>query len=176
VRSDRPSHTAIKIARGMSFLGRTPPYAELLPPGAAEWTERLALAAGILRPWMIRLYGSGLFGAISRASDRRVMPGQLLGSTLRKRFVDDRVREAIDGGAAQVLVVGAGFDTLALRLAPEHRHITYRRAHSAASISTTARTSPAVVDRPRDRRTVPSASRAPTPMAVMTAEAVSSPS
>ena len=54
-----------------------------------------------------------------------MLPGQLVGVALRKRFIEDEVREAIAAGAGQVLVVGAGFDTLGLRLAPELPDVTF---------------------------------------------------
>lgn len=37
---------------------------------------------------------------------------------LRKRFVEDEVRAALQGGAEQVVVFGAGYDPLGVRLAP----------------------------------------------------------
>lgn len=125
MRSDRPSHTAIKIARGLVLLGQIERYAELLPEGAAAWSERLTLAAGVMKPWMVRLYTSAWFRGLVLALDRWLMPGQLLGSVLRKRFVDDQTRAAIGSGASQVLVVGSGLDTLCLRLAPVFEEVTF---------------------------------------------------
>ena len=45
--------------------------------------------------------------------------GVLDGVGLRKAFCEREVRAAIAGGASQVLVLGAGYDTLCWRLAPE---------------------------------------------------------
>jgi O-methyltransferase involved in polyketide biosynthesis len=53
-----------------------------------------------------------------------VGPGELMRLTLRKRFVDDEVRSAIEKGAEQLLVVGAGFDTLGLRIAESFPGVT----------------------------------------------------
>ena len=44
-------------------------------------------------------------------------PGPLF-ILVRKRFVEDEVRAALSAGAEQVVVFGAGYDTLGLRLAP----------------------------------------------------------
>jgi methyltransferase (TIGR00027 family) len=44
--------------------------------------------------------------------------GGPLSILLRKRFVEDEVRAALSAGAEQVVVFGAGYDTLGLRLAP----------------------------------------------------------
>jgi O-methyltransferase involved in polyketide biosynthesis len=50
----------------------------------------------------------------------RMMPGQWEGFGYRKVFINEQVKKAIKGGAEQVLVLGAGFDTLCLRLAPDY--------------------------------------------------------
>ena len=121
----RPSHTAAKIARGLVFLGEDPVKAELLPAGAADLTMRLTLEAGLLKPWMLSLYRSSWFHRLVGVVERATMKGQLTGSALRKRFVDDETRAAIADGATQVLVVGSGFDTLCERLAPEYPAVTF---------------------------------------------------
>jgi methyltransferase (TIGR00027 family) len=44
------------------------------------------------------------------------VPGLLLHFMLRKRWIEEAVRTSLDEGCEQVVVIGAGFDTLALRL------------------------------------------------------------
>ena len=48
-----------------------------------------------------------------------MMPGQFEAFAHRKAFCEHQVREGIGAGATQVLVLGAGYDTLGWRLAPE---------------------------------------------------------
>ncbi|TMH91952.1 MAG: class I SAM-dependent methyltransferase [Betaproteobacteria bacterium] len=65
--------------------------------------------------------------AVSRAplswvvwlAERATIPGLMLHFMLRKRFIEDTVRASLAAGCEQVVVVGAGFDTLAARLAAE---------------------------------------------------------
>ena len=38
---------------------------------------------------------------------------------IRTRFIDDRLKEAVDGGAKQIVILGAGFDSRAYRLRSE---------------------------------------------------------
>jgi methyltransferase (TIGR00027 family) len=90
-----------------------------MPKGAADSMERLCLAAGVLKPWMCRLFARRWYQRFTAGFVNRFWPGELMRLTLRKRFVDDEVRVAIDEGARQVLIVGAGFDTLGLRIAEE---------------------------------------------------------
>ena len=72
--------------------------------------------AGVVTPWMERLFGSRWYRGLVARLMKKMGPGELLRLTLRKRFVDDEVRTAIDDGARQLLIVGAGFDTLGLRV------------------------------------------------------------
>jgi methyltransferase (TIGR00027 family) len=55
----------------------------------------------------------------ARLSERATVPGLLLHFMLRKRWIEEAVRAALAEGCDQVVVVGAGFDTLALRLSHE---------------------------------------------------------
>ncbi len=57
-----------------------------------------------------------LGGLVPAYIDRR-WPGPRASGVLRTRVIDDAVRAALDDGARQVVILGAGFDTRALRLA-----------------------------------------------------------
>ena len=64
----------------------------------------------------------------------RMMPGQWEGFGYRKVFINEQVKNAIEGGAEQVLVLGAGFDTLCVRLAPDYPRVDfYEIDHPATS-------------------------------------------
>jgi methyltransferase (TIGR00027 family) len=119
------SRTAVKVARMAVWLDRQPRLAPLLPKGAAASTERLLLQAGLLKPWMLRLYNAPWFGRLLTSIEKHSVPGQSLLVGLRKRFMDDETRAALAGGARQVLVVGAGLDTLCSRLAAEYLDVTF---------------------------------------------------
>ena len=55
----------------------------------------------------------------------RMMAGQWEGFGHRKIFMQRQVEDAISQGARQVLVLGAGFDTLCLRLAPKYPDVQF---------------------------------------------------
>jgi hypothetical protein len=126
VKQGRISQTALKVALGLITLSVKDDWAQRLPPGLVEVTERLLLASGspgygpgLMRAskkqWMVRVY---------QIQDR-MMPGQWEGFGHRKIFMQQQVESAIEQGARQVLVLGAGFDTLCLRLAPQHSHVHF---------------------------------------------------
>jgi methyltransferase (TIGR00027 family) len=120
VRRNRPSSSALKVAHAVVFLSREPEVAALLPPGLAESTERLLRASGLLRKGRSRRLDSTLFRRFYYYLDSLGANGQLLFIGVRKRLVADEAAAAIARGCRQVLVVGGGLDTLALRLAQEH--------------------------------------------------------
>ena len=126
VKQGRISQTALKVALSLITLSVKDDWAQRLPPGLVEITERLLLASGspgygprLMRAskqqWMIRVY---------QIQDL-MMPRQWEGFGHRKIFMQQQVEAAIEQGARQVLVLGAGFDTLCLRLAPQHSHVRF---------------------------------------------------
>jgi methyltransferase (TIGR00027 family) len=126
MKQGRISQTALKVALGLVTLSVKDDWAQRLPTGLVEMSERLLMASGSpgygprlmrwsKRPWMIRLYDL----------QELLLPGQFEGFGYRKIFVQQQVEAAIEQGARQVLVVGAGFDTLCLRLAPQHPHVQF---------------------------------------------------
>jgi len=54
-----------------------------------------------------------------------MIPGLALHQALRKRFIERVVRAALARGCRQVVVLGAGFDTLALRLHKEFPEVNF---------------------------------------------------
>lgn len=126
MKSGRVSQTALKIGLIMIALNEKAEWKSRLPQGLAELTERLILAAGVTgygqrmirlnkKPWAIRLYE--YFEA--------KVPGTFEGVAERKIFMNEQVLAAIKAGAKQVLVVGAGFDTLCLRLATQFPRVEF---------------------------------------------------
>ncbi|MEP5764405.1 MAG: class I SAM-dependent methyltransferase [Halieaceae bacterium] len=119
--SGRISQTAVKVASTMVTLGAKPGWQARLPQQLPELSEQLLLNAGLYpyssrllrivkRPWAVRLGDLG----------ESLQPGTFEGLGKRKIFMDQQVTAAIATGATQVLVIGAGFDTLCLRLAPQY--------------------------------------------------------
>ena len=126
MKQGRISQTALKVALGLITLSEKDDWSQRLPPDLVEITERLLLASGspgygpgLMRMskqrWMIRVY----------QFQDRMMPGQWEGFGHRKVFMNQQVEAAIEQGARQVLVLGAGFDTLCLRLAPKYPEVRF---------------------------------------------------
>jgi methyltransferase (TIGR00027 family) len=120
MRADRPSRTAVLIAAATVFLSRDPELALLVPSEAATWCRLLLkedpLVKTLLHPalrWFVRL------------AERATVPGLMLHFMLRKRWIEEAVREGLVQGCREVVVIGAGFDTLCVRLAGEFPRVTF---------------------------------------------------
>ncbi|HET9767811.1 MAG TPA: SAM-dependent methyltransferase [Thermoanaerobaculia bacterium] len=133
MRRNRPSFSALKVAHAVAFLSHDPEVAALLPPGLAAANEQLLRGSGLLRDGQLRRIESPAFRRFYYFVDSLGAPGQLLFVGVRKRLVADETAAAIAAGCRQLLVVGGGLDTLALRLAQEHPDLTLVEVDHPAS-------------------------------------------
>ncbi len=131
--TDRPSSTALLIARALVLLAADPAHAALAPPGAAEASFALLKAGGIPIERFRRLAGHSWFRALLFAAERRTLPGILTHYARRKRFLEEVARESLAAGVNQVVVLGAGLDTLAPRLCTEYPQVLFWELDRAAT-------------------------------------------
>lgn len=112
--------------------------AGILPSGIVDATEKLLIASDAVgartihwsrSAWMVRLY---------EAFDW-ILPGQFEAFAHRKAFCERQVQEAIAARATQVLVLGAGYDTLGWRLAPQFPHVNFFKIDHPATSSPKAK-------------------------------------
>jgi methyltransferase (TIGR00027 family) len=97
---------------------------KVLPPGIVESTAKLLLASGAVGATAVRWSRSRRAVSVYEAFDW-MMPGQFEAFAHRKAFCERQVREGIAGGVRQVLVLGAGYDTMGWRLAPEFGDVNF---------------------------------------------------
>lgn len=123
MRDNQPSATALMIAESVVLLGRDRETSDLVSSEALHWSERFVkTTAGVAA--LARL-GSPLWRRVWDLRERLSAPGIRLHYLVRKQFIEDSVREAIRDGAQQVVVLAAGFDTLAIRLTSEFPHVFF---------------------------------------------------
>jgi len=115
---EKPSRTARKVALNIVTLGAKPGMDEVLPAGIVDATATLLVESGAVGATAVRWSRSPRMIAVYMAFDW-MMPGQFEAFAHRKSFCESQVRDGIGAGASQVLVLGAGYDTMGWRLAPE---------------------------------------------------------
>jgi methyltransferase (TIGR00027 family) len=116
MKQNSPSATAYLIARSTFFLSRDPTLGGFVPARSAELSRQFVQARSGFSRWLDTVINSKIFRPLARALERATIPGIKLHYALRKRYLEEVARDALANGIRQVVVIGAGFDTLALRL------------------------------------------------------------
>ena len=124
MRHERPSTTARKVALNVVTLGANPETEEVLPPGIVDATASLLVESGAVGATGVRWSRSRKMVTVYKAFDW-MMPGQFEAFAHRKAFCERQVREGLGAGASQVLVLGAGYDTIGWRLAPQFSGVEF---------------------------------------------------
>ncbi len=124
MRKDKPSRTAYKVALNVVTLGAKSGMDRFLPPGIVQATEKLLVASGATGARTVRWSRSQRMVSVYEAFDW-MLPGQFEAFAHRKAFCERQVREGVGVGATQILVLGAGYDTMGWRLAPEFSGVDF---------------------------------------------------
>lgn len=118
---DRASSTALLVAGGVAFQSTHPRNGHLVPRGAGELSRKFVAAAG----GRVRSGASTVDRFLIALQERLTVPGISLHYVIRKRAVEDMVRAALAEGFRQFIILGAGLDTLAIRLASERNDLAF---------------------------------------------------
>ena len=119
-KTDKFSSTAFLVALGTLYAARDPHTRHLVPEQSAQLGQALLLT---LRPGLHRLIDlmdNKFFRILVQFILRRTVPGMFAHYALRKRHLEDILQNALKEGFSQIVVLGAGFDSLLYRL--HHRH------------------------------------------------------
>lgn len=112
------SNTAKVIAASTILLASDARTSALIAPGAADLCRTL-LSSNQRGRWLANSATHPLTRPLWRWVERLTLPGIMAHYWYRKRWIESRCRLAINEGAKRLVVIGAGFDTLGLRLAAE---------------------------------------------------------
>ena len=118
MRNDSPSDTAMLVARSILLAAEDVRLCRLVAPQEAEVVERILAVAG-QKAWFEFALKHGWARRALFRLERAMVPGIVAHYLARKRRIELAVREALASGIRQVVVAGAGFDTLAARLCQE---------------------------------------------------------
>jgi methyltransferase (TIGR00027 family) len=119
-------------------LGAKPGMEKVFPPGVVEATEKLLVDSGAAGARTVRWSRSQRMVSVYKAFDW-MLPGQFEAFAQRKAFCERQVKEGIGGGATQILVLGAGYDTMGWRLAPEFYSVNFFEIEHPATARLKAR-------------------------------------
>ena len=138
MRKDKPSRTAYKVAMNILTLGAKPGMDRYIPPGVLEATAELLVASGVAGTRSVQWARSKRMLAIYEAFDW-MLPGQFEAFAHRKAFCEHHVIEGIASGATQILVLGAGYDTMGWRLSSAFPDVSFFEIDHPATAALKAR-------------------------------------
>ncbi len=125
MREDRPSSTAVLIAAEVALLSRDPRVAPLIAPEAGRLSRGLVSAISPTLARVLACANRACVRGAARLIEGCFLRGLMLHHVVRKRWIEDEVMGALRTGFRQVVVVGAGLDTLALRLSARFPGATF---------------------------------------------------
>jgi methyltransferase (TIGR00027 family) len=114
MKPDKPSRTALIVAGGLQLVGmRASLPALALPADALRFGEQLLRRA---HPRLAGLLRKAWFRRLCGLLEEATLPGICLHFALRKQILRRHAQAALAAGCTQVIVLGAGFDTLCTEL------------------------------------------------------------
>jgi methyltransferase (TIGR00027 family) len=124
VKREQASGTAVLIATSLVLMHRHPEYAGLVSAKTADLCASFIEACSQTPRSLLNLVRHRWFQHAVSLIERLTIPGILRHYALRKKCLAQLTREALESDIEQVVVLGAGFDPLALEL-----HDEFPRAH-----------------------------------------------
>ncbi len=125
MKEDQPSSTAILIALATVFISKNRSLQSLVPQDAALWCVRSLKEISPRFLTLIHLGSLPPFRWILKLAEWATIPGLPLHFILRKRQIEEFVRNNISKGHHQIIILGAGFDTLGLRLSTSFPNVSF---------------------------------------------------
>ena len=124
MKQDQASRTAKFVSNGIYWVSRQPELGVEVPSAMRLYTDAMTEQ---INPE--QLLGSPELERFILLKQAQVLqaasvPGIYLHQVLRKRCIESLTRAAVDSGTRQVVIIGAGYDTLSLRLSAEQPQLT----------------------------------------------------
>ncbi|SHE79653.1 methyltransferase, TIGR00027 family [Seinonella peptonophila] len=124
MKENEPSMTALSVIKHLLMLAEDKKWKDLVPKEAID-PMRWCLGSTPLGAKALQWMKSRWLRAYMRAAERVILPGTSLHLGLRKQWFERRTVEAIQNGMKRVVILGAGYDTLAYRMHTEHPDIEW---------------------------------------------------
>jgi len=118
MKEDKVSSTALTVLQGIIYTAKKEEFSHLVSDEMIDSCKKIlnSTKEGQKR---LKQLDSKIFNLSVPIIEKLMLPGITLHYVLRKRYIEDFVREAIGRGFEQIINLGAGFDTLAYRLSQE---------------------------------------------------------
>ena len=133
MKRDRASDTARFVLDGIYWVSQHPRLGTEVPRDLARYTEEMVRCV----EWRGKAKGSWIDRRVTRMKAGIMqsvsIPGIYLYQVLRKRYIESVARSLVLPNVSQLVVFGAGFDTLSLRMGSSHVGMTVIEVDHPAS-------------------------------------------
>ena len=120
----KPSNTAFAVALGCLCILKSSKF-PLWDPRIGAMLEATLQQAPLPFRLFNSLFKSRVGCKFANGAMNIFIPGMFAHYVVRKMFIEKQVRKTLESGITQAVVVGAGFDTLALRLATDFPAVSF---------------------------------------------------
>lgn len=124
MKAKRASATALLILRVAIFASFDKRYARLINPQATKINKTIAKTVTPLYPLFIFLVSNQITHALFNRLEQWLNPGFVFHIAVRKQFIFQAAQQAIAHNATQLIIIGAGYDSLGFQLTQNYPHLT----------------------------------------------------
>jgi len=125
MKQNKPSATAFLITKSTYFLSIDPILGQFIPNLSAKISSWFIEDYAKHPKLIFYLYKKELYRVLLTLFERLTVPGIQLHYALRKQTLEMIARNSIEDNYTQIIILGSGFDSIALRLSEEYPHIRY---------------------------------------------------
>jgi len=125
MKQKKPSATAFLIAKSTYFLSIDPILGQFIPNLSAKISSWFIEDYAKHPKLIFYLYKKELYRILLTLFERLTVPGIQLHYALRKQTLEMVARNSIKDNYTQIIILGSGFDSMALRLSEAYPHIRY---------------------------------------------------
>lgn len=125
MKENTPSSTAMIVAKNIAVIAASHHTAHFVAPDAVRLNSLLIIKSSAGGEHFLKTVSSRWFQNLFRFYERLTIRGLALHQALRKLHIERAVRESLAGGFRQVVILGGGLDTLALRLHSEFPGVNF---------------------------------------------------
>jgi methyltransferase (TIGR00027 family) len=119
VQQEQASRTALLIAASLLLLRHDANYSRLVSKTSADLCTHVLEKHSSQTLLLLKIVRQTWFQPMAKLLERITIPGILLHYALRKKCIRELLRSTLAEGIAQVVIVGAGFDSLSSELQRE---------------------------------------------------------
>ncbi len=124
MKEDKVSSTALTVLQGILYTANRKKFSHLVTDDMKEACKKI-LKSSKEGQKRLKQLDNKVFNLSVPIIEKLMIPGITLHYVLRKKYIEEFVREAIKRGFNQIINLGAGFDTLAYRLSQEFNSVDF---------------------------------------------------